>query len=144
MINGATIKWQGGQRIEAVIDKRIIVLSPTSENDTVSPGYIFLISLGSLCAVEMISQIKINKLDIESFEINTQAAKDKENKNIFNAFEIEFVFSGKSINIPKLLNSIQTAVYENSGIAIMISKFAKIDYSLFVNGKPINKSDYSV
>ena len=76
--------------------------------------------------------------------INIQAAKDKENKNIFNAFEIVFVFSGKSIYIPKLLNSIQTAVHENSGIALMISKSANIAYSFFVNLKPINKSVYSV
>ena len=142
MLKNATVKWQGGQRIEAIIDKRIIVLSSSNQNETMSPESILLISLGSSCALEIISLLKISKIEVDSFELNIQATREKLNSNIFKGFNIDFVCSGKSINIPKLIVSIENAIFENSGIAIMFSKFATLNYKLFVNGVTINKEDY--
>ena len=142
MSKAASIKWQSNQRFEAIIDNHIINLGEINHSGALSSQSLLLISLGSSCASELINILKINKLDIDSFEINIEVNKKNNANSVVEKLTLVFVISAKSVNIPNLLNSIETTINQNSSISLLLKKCIEIDYNVFVNGVSINKSDY--
>ena len=138
----ASIKWQSNLRFEAIVDNQVISLGQINQPNYLTSQSLLLISLGSSCASELLILLKEYKLDIEKFEINIEAKKENRDNGIC-SFILNFIISGKSINIPNLLKSIETTIYQKSSIAVLLRKCTSIDYNVCVNGVSIEKEKYN-
>ncbi len=97
------------------------------------PMELLLISLGSCTASDVASILKKKRIEINKFDINIKAEKQKEHPKVFTKIDIEYIFHG-DIDEKAVERAIDLSQNKYCPVSAMLTKAeVKIDYSYKIN-----------
>jgi len=135
------VVWKEGLSFEANLDGFKFMIDAKEDvggkNRGPSPKGFILIALAGCTGMDVISILKKMRVDIDSFEVKTEAVLSKEYPKKYLAILIKYVFEGKDLSLEKIKKAILLSEEKYCGVSATLKLSVKIANEIIINGKRI-------
>lgn len=105
------------------------------------PKPLMLVALAGCTGMDIASLIKKMRVEISGFEIDTEAEKSDDMPVVYTEIRLIYRFTALADDVADKLKKIVDMSQERyCGVAAMMRHFAKLSYSIVLNGKTIHST----
>lgn len=135
------VVWKDGLSFEANLDGFKFMIDAKKDvggkNSGPSPKGFILIALAGCTGIDVISILKKMRVDIDSFEVKTEAVLSKKHPKKYLAILLKYIFEGKDLSLEKIKKAILLSEEKYCGVSATLKSSVKIANEIFINGKRI-------
>ena len=107
-------------------------------NNGVRPMQLIIMGLGGCSGIDVISILKKQKQEIESFEIEIDAERFKNvQPSVFETIHLVFKLKGVNLDPSKVLRAVSLSMEKYCSVSAILNKTATINYSVELNQQKI-------
>jgi putative redox protein len=125
----AKITWFGGKQFVGVDSSKhsVVVSTQDEENGTgVRPPELFLISLATCSAIDVVNILKKKRQDLRGLEINVKGEQDDSPPWTFRRIEVEFVVSGRDIQEKAVADAVRLSDEKYCSVSATVKGIAEV------------------
>jgi len=138
----STLKWKGNYTLETQTRNHTLTLDLPDhggKNLGPTPKEILLPAIMGCTALDVISWIQKYKIEIESFQMESEAGTRQTHPKVFDQVELIYEIKIKNFNreahLPKVLEAVDLSMTKFCGVSAMIASTSPIFYTIRVNGE---------
>lgn len=125
----AKITWFGGKQFVGVDSSKhsVVVSTQDEENGTgVRPPELFLISLATCSAIDVVNILKKKRQDLRGLEINVKGEQDDSPPWTFRRIKVEFVVSGRDIQEKAVADAVRLSDEKYCSVSATVKGIAEV------------------
>jgi putative redox protein len=138
----AKITWQEGMAFDAELDGHHIMIDADQEvggqNRGPKPKGLTLVSLAGCTGMDVISILKKMRLEVEAFEVETEAVLVEEHPRRFKSIVVRYVFKGKNLPPDKLWKAVRLSEDRYCGVSASLKPRVDIRSEINLNGEKLD------
>lgn len=132
------LTWQGKMAFDIAQDNHhfMIDASPEfgGEDQGLRPKTLLLSALGGCSGMDIVSILKKMRIENYSLTIKLDAEQSSEHPIVYTKIFADYYFEGDNLPLEKLKKAVVLSETRYCGVNAMLSKAAKIESRVFVNG----------
>ena len=138
----AKITWQEGMAFDAELDGHHIMIDADPEvggrGKGPKPKGLTLVSLAGCTGMDVISILRKMKLDVEGFEVETDAVVADEHPRKIESIVVRYVFKGENLPPDKLIKAVSLSEERYCGVSATLRPSVRIRSEIVLNGKKLD------
>ena len=135
----AKVIWNDGMSFTAKLDGFDIIIdadeSVGGKNLGPRPKGLTLISLAGCTGMDVISILKKMRVDVDSFEVSTEASLTEEHPKRFKSIKLIYEFKGTDIPLDKVKKAVSLSEERYCGVSETLKPKVEITNEIRINGK---------
>ncbi len=128
----AKITWFGGKQFVGVDSSKHSVVVSTQDEENgigVRPPDLFLISLATCSAIDVVNILQKKRQDLRGLEINVKGEQDDSPPWTFRRIEVEFVVSGRDIQEKAVADAVRLSDEKYCSVSATVKGIAEVHTS---------------
>jgi len=138
----AVLKWKDAMTFEATVRQHSFNLdtSTLGGKDTgPSPKEYLLSSIAVCSGMDVVALMKKHKIEMTGFDLSSQGETRDAHPKIFKqvdlVFDLKINFKDKSVELPKVIESVNLSMRKFCGVSAMVNPTSPIFYTVMINGE---------
>ncbi|MCK5220625.1 MAG: OsmC family protein [Candidatus Aminicenantes bacterium] len=135
----AKVIWNDGMSFTAKLDGFDIIIDADEnvggENLGPRPKGLTLISLAGCTGMDVISILKKMRINVDSFEVSTEASLTEEHPKRFKSIKLIYEFKGTDIPLDKVKKAVSLSEERYCGVSETLKPKVEITNEIRINGK---------
>lgn len=125
-------RWVQDHEFVSNVSGHDIIMSSNYEVGS-SPKQMLLASLAGCTGLDVIEMLAKMRVYFDSFELKVSAHMTDEHPKIYDQINIDYCFTGNTIDILKVEKAIHLSKEKYCGVSAMLGKASAIHFNIFVN-----------
>lgn len=136
------VVWQDGLAFDAHLDGFTFTIDSHKDfggrNLGPMPKGLTLVSLAGCTAMDVISILQKMRVNVDSFEVATDAKIAEEHPKKFLEVVIKYIFTGKDLPLEKIKNAVNLSLETYCGVYATLEPTIKMSHQIIINGQNQN------
>ena len=137
----AKVVWKDGMAFETHLDGFNFTIDATEavggRNLGPKPKGLTLASLAGCTAMDVISILKKMRVNVDYFEVATDAKLTKDHPKKFTDIVVKYIFKGENLPLDKIEHTIELSMENYCGVSATLKPTVNLDREIYINGKKI-------
>ncbi len=137
------VVWQEGMAFEAHLGgfNFTIDAGPAvgGQNKGPSPKGLTLVSLAGCTAMDVISILTKMRVNVEAFEVETDAKLASEHPKKFTDIVVKYKFKGQDLPLDKIKRAIELSRENYCGVAATLKSAVSMSYEIHINDRKVEE-----
>jgi len=133
--------WNDGMSFTGKLDGFDLIIDADEkvggENLGPMPKGLTLISLAGCTGMDVISILKKMRVEVDSFEVSTQATLTEEHPKKFKTIKVTYELKGNDIPFEKVKKAVTLSEERYCGVSATLKSSVEITNEIFINGKKL-------
>jgi putative redox protein len=122
-------KWVKDHEFVANVSGHEIIMSSNYEVGS-SPKKMLLASLAGCTGLDVVDMLKKMRVEYDTFDLKVSAHMTDEHPKIYDVINIDYCFSGKSLDQQKIEKAVHLSKEKYCGVSAMLGKVSKINFNI--------------
>jgi len=126
--------WKGNMKFDALVSGHHVIMDALpevgGENSGPRPKELMLASLAGCTGMDVISILKKMKVNVESFNITTEADVTDEHPKHYSKMHVTYVFKGANLEPEKLKKAVELSQERYCGVSAAYRKAMQLTYEI--------------
>ncbi|MCK4836025.1 MAG: OsmC family protein [Candidatus Aminicenantes bacterium] len=140
----AKVVWQDGLGFESHLDGFQFMIDADEavggQNRGPKPKGLTLVSLAGCTGIDVMSILKKMRVEVDGFEVETDAVLADEHPRKFTKIMIRFIFKGTDLPVDKIKKAVSLSQERYCGVSATLEPVVNINSEIIINDKKIPAS----